>query len=188
MRAPHTHMPHLLCDCWRCCSVTLCVCVCVCAPPTRCYQGVHRLLGRNASHELAKDALAPNQYVAHGVATNARGGFDVLLPEAKAAPAPTEDEELAEAVAAAAAAAGVSTPTVGTPKLPTRFSVEEVTSMILTHARQFSEVVADSKIKEVLLVVPSFTTQNERLAIEDAVSLTGMSVSVARVLSGCVGG
>ncbi len=141
-------------------------------------QSVHRLLGRNASHTLAQDTLHPNQYVAHGVATNNRGGFDVLLPEAlKAAAAAAAAEEEPDAAAADGDVAAASTaPASGAAKLPSRFSVEEVTSMILTHARQFAEVVADSKVKEVLLVVPSFTTQNERLALEDAVSLTGMSV------------
>ena len=56
-------------------------------------QGVHRLLGRNASSELAQSYLAPNQYVAHGVVVNSRGGFDVLLPgaEVKAAAEAVED-------------------------------------------------------------------------------------------------
>ena len=54
---------------------------------------MHRLLGRNASSELAQSYLAPNQYVAHGVVVNSRGGFDVLLPgaEVKAAAEAVED-------------------------------------------------------------------------------------------------
>ena len=60
--------------------------------------------------------------------------------------------------------------------------------MILTHARQFSEAVAGAKINEVLLVVPAFTTQNERVALSDAIELTGMKVlcrSIAAAMLCC---
>lgn len=41
---------------------------------------MHDLLGKNASNILAQDFLGPSAYLAHGVAVNHRGGFDVLLP------------------------------------------------------------------------------------------------------------
>ena len=135
-------------------------------------QSSHRLLGQNASSVLAQAFLDVTQYVAHGAKVNSRGGYDVLLPGGDDA---ADDD--------ADAAKGA----VEVPKLPTRFSVEEVTSMILTHAKQFSEAVAGAKIKDALLVVPAYTTQNQRLALADALELTGMKVSVTGVWN-CVGG
>ena len=102
------------------------------------------------------------------MSVNSRRGFDVLLPEAKEEAAAVEDD-------------GADAPlksTVDVPKPPSRFTVEEITSMILTHAKQFSEAVAGTKIKDALLVVPSYTTQNERLALVDSVELSGMKVCV----------
>lgn len=54
-------------------------------------QGVQRLLGRNASSELAAGFLAEDQYVAHGVAANTRGGYDVFYPD-NTPPAQSDDD------------------------------------------------------------------------------------------------
>lgn len=119
-------------------------------------QAVHRLLGRNDTHEISADFFGEDQYIAHGAVKNARGGIDVTFPDLA-----KDDEEVDSK----------------TFKLPSRYSVEEITAMILAHGRDFSEAVAEAKIKDCVITVPSFYTQNERLALIDAAELAGLNVS-----------
>ena len=48
--------------------------------------------------------------------------------------------------------------------------------MILAYGREFSETIAEGKIKDAVITVPSFYTQNERLALIDAAELAGLNV------------
>jgi molecular chaperone DnaK (HSP70) len=123
-------------------------------------QAVHRLLGRNDTHEVSADFFDDDQYIAHGAVKNARGGYDVTFPDV------AQDEEEVDSK---------------TFKLPSRYSVEEITAMILAHGREFSEAVAEAKIKDCVITVPAFYTQNERLALIDAAELAGLNVSCGGV-------
>ncbi len=136
-----------------------------------CPQAVHRLLGRNASHQLATAFFDEDQYVAHGAVANARGGYNVTYP------IPPESN------------AEVSPNGIKPAKLPTAFSVEEMTAMLLTYGREFSETVAEGKIKDAVITVPSYYSQNERLALIDAAELAGMNVrcDVRVCLRWCIG-
>lgn len=110
---------------------------------------------------MAEGYLAEDQYIAHGVEVNSRGGYDVTYP----APAASEDDSPKAF------------------KFPSRFSVEEIASMILAYGKDYSESVAEAKIKDAVFTVPSFYTQNERLALIDAAELAGLNVSVASCVS-----
>lgn len=127
--------------------------------PEYTFVAVHRLLGRNATHSLASEFFGDNQYVAHHSFSNSRGGFDVAYP---APPSAASDDEPTTDKAAF--------------KYPTRFSVEEITAMVLAYGKDFSETVAEGKIKDAVITVPSFYTQNERLALIDAAELAGLNV------------
>ena len=48
--------------------------------------------------------------------------------------------------------------------------------MILSNARQLAEAIAEEPIKEVVLTVPPFWSQDERAALLDAAELAGMKV------------
>lgn len=130
---------------------------------------MHQLLGRNTTHGLAANYFGESQYIAHGVSHNARGGIDVTYP----APAGKEED------------APSSSSSSSTFKIPNKFSVEEITAMILAYGREFSETVAEGKIKDAVLTVPAFYTQNERLALIDAAELAGLNVRDAVCVCVC---
>lgn len=131
-------------------------------------QAVHRLLGRNTTHEYASEFFGEGAYVAHGSAVNPRGGYDVTYPDASPAADADDDKPLPSK----------------TFKTPSRFSVEEITAMVLAHGREFSEAVAEGKIKDCVITVPAFYTQNERLALVDAAELAGLNVRHLPLLRG----
>jgi hypoxia up-regulated 1 len=56
------------------------------------------------------------------------------------------------------------------------WSVEELMAMMFSHARQQAEAYTEQKIKDVVVTVPAFFNQAERLALIDAVQLSGLSV------------
>ena len=58
----------------------------------------------------------------------------------------------------------------------TRYSVEELSAMLLAHARDFASAVAEQRIQDAVITVPSFATQGERLALVAAAELAGLKV------------
>lgn len=56
------------------------------------------------------------------------------------------------------------------------YSVEELVAMQLLNIRSQAEKMADGKIKELVLTVPAFWSEQERKAILDAAELAGMRV------------
>jgi hypoxia up-regulated 1 len=57
------------------------------------------------------------------------------------------------------------------------YSVEELVAMQLVNIKSQAEKMAEEKIKELILTVPAFWTQQERKSIIDAAELAGMRVS-----------
>lgn len=53
---------------------------------------------------------------------------------------------------------------------------EQATAMLLSHAREFSEVISATPIKDAVFTVPSFFTDAQRSAIFDAADLAGIRV------------
>jgi hypoxia up-regulated 1 len=56
-------------------------------------------------------------------------------------------------------------------------TVEELVAMQLVNIKSQAEKMAEEKIKELVLTVPAFWTEQERKAIVDAAELAGMRVS-----------
>lgn len=56
------------------------------------------------------------------------------------------------------------------------YTIEELLAMIFSHAKNQAEVYAEQKIKDVVVTVPVYFNQAERLALIDAVQLGGLSV------------
>eukprot|EP00455_Lapot_gusevi_P038029 TRINITY_DN4264_c0_g2_i1.p1 TRINITY_DN4264_c0_g2~~TRINITY_DN4264_c0_g2_i1.p1 ORF type:complete len:890 (-),score=423.85 TRINITY_DN4264_c0_g2_i1:69-2738(-) len=56
------------------------------------------------------------------------------------------------------------------------FTVEEVMSMILKHAKTISETAAGIEVKDCVITVPPFFTNKERQALLDAADLAGLNV------------
>lgn len=127
--------------------------------PKLVFSAPQRLLGLNVTHPLVEEYLASFSSVE--AATNARGGVDYVVPPEAAVPG--DDGKAVEG--------------------PTRFSAEELTAMLLGYARDFTAIAAEAPsggakpvIKEVVLTVPTYATQNERLALLDAAELAGLKV------------
>jgi hypoxia up-regulated 1 len=57
------------------------------------------------------------------------------------------------------------------------YSVEELVAMQIVNIKGQAEQMAEEKIKELVLTVPAFWTEQERKAIIDAAELAGMRVS-----------
>lgn len=57
------------------------------------------------------------------------------------------------------------------------YTVEELVAMQLVNIKSQAEKMAEEKIKELVLTVPAFLTEQERKAIVDAAELAGMRVS-----------
>ena len=57
------------------------------------------------------------------------------------------------------------------------YTVEELVAMQLVNIKSQAEKMAEEKIKELVLTVPAFWTEQERKAIVDAAELVGMRVS-----------
>jgi hypoxia up-regulated 1 len=57
------------------------------------------------------------------------------------------------------------------------YSVEELVAMQIVNIKGQAEKMAEEKIKELVLTVPAFWTEQERKAIIDAAELAGMRVS-----------
>jgi hypoxia up-regulated 1 len=57
------------------------------------------------------------------------------------------------------------------------YSLEELVAMQLVNIKIQGEKMAEEKIKELVLTVPAFWTEQERKAIIDAAELAGMRVS-----------
>lgn len=56
------------------------------------------------------------------------------------------------------------------------YSAEELTSMLLGHARDFASHVAEQKIQDAVITIPAYATQSERLALISAAELAGIKV------------
>jgi len=56
------------------------------------------------------------------------------------------------------------------------YSVEELMGMILSKARQLAEAIAEEPIKECVITVPPFWSQDERTALLDAAELAGLKI------------
>jgi hypoxia up-regulated 1 len=127
-----------------------------------------------------------SSYYATSVQPNARGGLDFVVPGEWRAPAPGSAAALkaeaeaaalieaagpdgAEAAKAAAKAAAAE---------PTLFSAEEMVAQLFIHIKDFTELHAGGglKVRDVVITVPSFFTQNERSALLDAAELAGLKV------------
>ena len=153
--------------------------------PRQVFHAPHRLLGRNASHPSVIDYVK-SSYYATSVQPNARGGLDFVVPGEWRAPAPGSAAALkaeaaeaalieaagpdgAEAAKAAAKAAAAE---------PTLFSAEEMVAQLFIHIKDFTELHAGGglKVRDVVITVPSFFTQNERMALLDAAELAGLKV------------
>lgn len=59
---------------------------------------------------------------------------------------------------------------------PEIYSAEEVVAQVLAHAKEFTETHAGSKVRDAVMTVPSYYTQNERTALLDAAELAGFNV------------
>lgn len=59
----------------------------------------------------------------------------------------------------------------------TTHSVEEVVAMVLQHAQEIASAAAGIQIKDAVLSVPPFYTQQQRLALLDAARISGLSVT-----------
>ncbi len=57
------------------------------------------------------------------------------------------------------------------------YTVEELVAMQLVNIKSQAEKMAEEKIKELVLTVPAFWTEQERNAIVDAADVAGMRVS-----------
>jgi hypoxia up-regulated 1 len=57
------------------------------------------------------------------------------------------------------------------------YSIEELVAMQLVNIKIQAEKMAEEKIKELVLTVPAFWTEQERKAIIDAAELAGMRIS-----------
>lgn len=57
------------------------------------------------------------------------------------------------------------------------YSVEELVAMQLVNIKGQAESMANEKIRELVLTIPAFWTEQERKAIIDAAELAGMRVS-----------
>ncbi|RYG52458.1 hypothetical protein EON67_01200 [archaeon] len=60
--------------------------------------------------------------------------------------------------------------------MPASYTAEEITSMLLAHAREFVSDFAGVPVVDVVLTVPAYYTQRERLALMDAADLAGLKV------------
>ena len=60
--------------------------------------------------------------------------------------------------------------------LRSSFSSEELTSFVLSYARDIGETEAKTKIKDVVITVPSFYTQSERQSVLDAAMISNLNV------------
>ena len=60
--------------------------------------------------------------------------------------------------------------------LRSSFSSEELTSFVLSYARDIGETEAKTKIKDVVITVPSFYTQSERQSVLDAAMIANLNV------------
>jgi len=59
----------------------------------------------------------------------------------------------------------------------TTYSVEELVAMQLVNIKLQAEKMAEGKIKDLVLTVPAFWTEQERKTIIDAADLAGMRIS-----------
>ena len=153
-----------------------------------------RLVGRNGTHPDVVDYCTKSFYSSETL-TNVRGGLSFVVPgeesglaylhaaaaatksttastSATASPdaSPSPVEALA-AEAVVADAGGALLPSGGT-----AFSAEEITAMMLAHVKEFSQVFAGGPIGDAVITVPSYWTQNERLALLDAAELAGLNI------------
>ncbi len=123
--------------------------------PRYVLQDPQRLLGRNATHSSVVNYLNHTLLITD-TDVNGRGGIDFVLP------------------ADALGAAGAEETDSATSLL--RYSAEEVVAQLLGHAKDFTEVEAGTKVRDAVLTVPAYYTQNERVALIDAAELAGFNV------------
>jgi hypoxia up-regulated 1 len=57
------------------------------------------------------------------------------------------------------------------------YSIEELVAMQLVNVKLQAEKMAEEKIKDLVLTVPAFWTEQERKVIVDAAELAGMRIS-----------
>lgn len=114
--------------------------------PGLVFTAPHMLLGRNSSHPDVAEYV--ESYAPFELWTDDRGSVGLTLP---AGPETSED--------------------------PTLYSAEELTGMLLKYARKFASIFADGAVvRDAVLTVPSYFTQNERLALLDAAELADLRV------------
>ena len=142
--------------------------------PRHVFTAPQRTLGRNFSHPAILD-YANKSFIAADLSANARdgvtftvpleeSGLDYLLtPEINAFGGLTPS-------ASPSAAADAVKPS-GIP-----FAAEELVGMLMGHAKDFAQVFSGGPVFDAVITVPSFFTQNERLALLDAAELAGLKV------------
>jgi len=155
--------------------------------PRQVFHAPHRVLGRSLQHPSVVDYVNHSFY-ATTVQSNARGGVDFVVPGEWSRPAPGSAAAVkaaAEAAASleAAVAAGATreeaeAAAAAAAAEPTLFSAEEVVAQLLIHVKDFTELHAGGglKVRDCVLTVPAFWTQNERAALLDAAELAGLKV------------
>ena len=160
--------------------------------PRHVYVAPQRMLGRNATHPAVVD-YTTKSFLALETVANARGGMSIVVPAEESGLSFLRDDASASSASESAsttAAGSSSTSPSPTPASviaaagavpPGRadgfaFATEEVVSMMLAHAREFSQVFSGGPIFDVVLTVPAYATQNERLALVDAAELAGLKV------------
>ena len=153
--------------------------------PRHIFMDPQRVLGHNGTHP---DVLDYTQRSAVETLVNARGGLSFVVPKEESGLAylhstATPTASATDSGSASAAASVSSTPTpvadAAGALLPSgglAFSTEEIVSMVLAHVKEFSQVFAGGPIQDAVITVPSYWTQNERIALMDAADLAGLNV------------
>ena len=116
--------------------------------PHLVFSGIRELLGRNLTHPTVTELVAAR-----------RPAFNIV--------------EAPGARGTLAVQAGTGKGESGEKPV---YSVEEVMAMVLTYIRGIASDTAGSKIRDVVLTVPMYFTQNERQALIDAAELAGLKV------------
>jgi hypoxia up-regulated 1 len=118
--------------------------------PKSVFIAPQRLLGRNETHPNTID-YTQVMFASNEFSLNERGGYNFVVPEAD----------------------GV----VGDATESNSYSTEEIVSMLLAHARDFAQSFGGgSPVFDAIITVPSYATQNERVALLDAAELAGINV------------
>lgn len=114
--------------------------------PELVYLTPQKLLGRNATHPAVHDYIY-NSIQGAKVEKNERGGMDYFVPADS-----------------------------GFPEGDQHFSAEEMTAQLFSHLKEFTEDFGEIPVRDLVLVIPAYYTQSERLAITSAAELAGYNV------------